>query len=594
MSQGNTPTRKRRLSFLSPPPAATAPIQSPGSPVKIRRLEAITTKQALQQTGRSNPCVCGCTLNCSSNYIVPFKPNTNGRIRMLRLFGLHNILTDESFWRLVATERPRLSLFHFTSAQLDCQTKGKSSKKAYTRLKVPQCWDETLLVRRDDIKDLVSSAESNHLGAGVPSLNTRSLEKLTLNAEDASTSSEREQLVFYKRLAAKQEAEAMEFKRQANEAKRELESRVATLEGLLRGVETEREAFFRELTEHHRNSPHAVLCLQTLKEDKFFRQNIRRLTSCYTVEEFEAFLDLINVGDCMANINPHNTYKRILQLGSSSERELQMPEPLSDDTPVKQSLSWQDSILCVLVHNRVGFDTADLYTFFGVSYSTLRKHYIVYQQALRFFLITEQPYPGIDRILASTPPKLKQVYKTLESIIDDHEQKVETGSSLPVANTFWSQYKHYHSLKLFGAVTPSGFGLALDTVGRSLDESEPRPGRCNDVDMVEQVAWPERVTPGYTSLADKGILAHAQFAAVNHTLLTPFKKRRKVPGFCENEQLMMVSTAPVRIHVERFFERVQDFKVLRKVIKVSEIDIFASIWSICYHMSNYDADLLRQ
>ena len=95
-------------------------------------------------------------------------------------------------------------------------------------------------------------------------------------------------------------------------------------------------------------------------------------------------------------------------------------------------------------------------------------------------------------------------------------------------------------------------------------------------------------------MADKGILVHAQFAAHKHTLLTPFKKRNNVPGFGETAMLATEGTARVRIHVERFFERVQDFKFLRNRVKISEMDLFSSKWSIVYRLCNYDADLIRQ
>ena len=95
-------------------------------------------------------------------------------------------------------------------------------------------------------------------------------------------------------------------------------------------------------------------------------------------------------------------------------------------------------------------------------------------------------------------------------------------------------------------------------------------------------------------MADKGILVHSLFTAHRHTLLTPFKKRNNIAGLDESAMVQTEGTARVRIHVERFFERVQDWKVMKKMIKVNEIDIFSSIWSVCYHMCNLDVDLIRQ
>ena len=154
-------------------------------------------------------------------------------------------------------------------------------------------------------------------------------------------------------------------------------------------------------------------------------------------------------------------------------------------------------------------------------------------------------------------------------------------------------YKSKHTLKLFGACTPSGFALPLDTPDRSLDEAEPRPGGCNDAVMVEQVRFAERCSPGYSSMADKGILVHNLFSAQHHTLLTPFKKRRGMKGFNETALNATEGTARVRIHIERMFERVQDFKIMGKIIKITDVDIFSSIWSVCCHLVNFDSELIR-
>eukprot|EP00457_Paulinella_chromatophora_P016741 gb/GEZN01017605.1/.p1 GENE.gb/GEZN01017605.1/~~gb/GEZN01017605.1/.p1 ORF type:complete len:121 (+),score=10.18 gb/GEZN01017605.1/:189-551(+) len=98
---------------------------SPTSLGAVRKTpQGVPTKKRLKATGCSNPCICGCGLDCATNYVVPFPSNTEGRRKMLNVFGLKTKLTDESYWKLAARAEPRVSLLHFSEKQLQVQTRG--------------------------------------------------------------------------------------------------------------------------------------------------------------------------------------------------------------------------------------------------------------------------------------------------------------------------------------------------------------------------------------------------------------------------------------------------------------------------------------
>ena len=188
------------------------------SPLSKRGARITTTANALKSRQRSNPCICGCKLDCTANYVVPFKPNTNGRVRMLKLFGLKIKLQPESYSRLLSSKQPRLSLFHFTPKQLQAATRGRSAGKAFTKLLPPHCWDEKLLVKTPELQQTVADVSSTtSVPSGSPTLNTRSLTNQDESLDQPQLSPD-EEIKLLRRLLAKRTAEAEEWKQRYNES----------------------------------------------------------------------------------------------------------------------------------------------------------------------------------------------------------------------------------------------------------------------------------------------------------------------------------------------------------------------------------------
>ena len=49
-----------------------------------------------------------------------------------------------------------------------------------------------------------------------------------------------------------------------------------------------------------------------------------------------------------------------------------------------------------------------------------------------------------------------------------------------------------------------------------------------------------------------------------------------------------------RVHVERAFRRVQEWKCLSKRVKLTQADLAGSVFSVCARMSNFDRPLIRE
>ncbi len=252
----------------------------------------------------------------------------------------------------------------------------------------------------------------------------------------------------------------------------------------------------------------------------------------------------------------------------------------------RRAMSWQDAVFFVLFICRTGMDIIDAAPLFHVQYSTACRYFKVYLLALSFWLADELAYPQADRIAETTPPAFKAAFKgrNMQSTFDAHEQPTEMPSDPVLYRTLWSHYKHSTTAKGLGECIPCGAIVgAYPLVG----------GSCSDVELTQTCGALLRMLPGWSSLADKGFLMHADFAEVLHELITPVKKVRGAKTFSADDMVQTSVVAKYRIHVERAFRRAQEWKILHRTIKISQMPIFSSVWFVCCMMTNFEPQLIR-
>ena len=215
------------------------PVPNAPSPLKRTRISPLSTGEAFEKGGRTQPCICGCGVDCQEQYTVPFPAGSQGRDKMLRLFSLHVKLASDSYNQLLMSEHPRLSLLHFSRHQLQLQTHGQSAGKRFTKLRPPQCWDEGLLQRKQDVEQLLFRDAKE---TGVPTRNDEIVDPESLSLS--------EQVAHFKALAAKRLDEAQGWKLRAHQAETKEEARRAELVrtvNLLENIESDAQTLLREL-----------------------------------------------------------------------------------------------------------------------------------------------------------------------------------------------------------------------------------------------------------------------------------------------------------------------------------------------------------
>lgn len=88
-------------------------------------------------------------------------------------------------------------------------------------------------------------------------------------------------------------------------------------------------------------------------------------------------------------------------------------------------------------------------------------------------------------------------------------------------------------------------------------------------------------------------MMHAEFVDVMHELLTPPKAANLSKTFNTNECTDTHIIAGSRIHVERLFRRGQEWKVMKRTLKITNIDLAGSMFSVVMRMTNFEAPLIR-
>ena len=252
-----------------------------------------------------------------------------------------------------------------------------------------------------------------------------------------------------------------------------------------------------------------------------------------------------------------------------------------------RACSWENALFFVLYCLRTGSDKKDAAPLFHLRYSTAARYFVVYLQALKCVLASEFPYPSEEMIRMATPPAFQKHFpgRTIQEIIDAHEQEMEVPSCLVARRSTWSSYKHRNTAKFLGGCTPCG---AMVTA------SEPRGGSCVDRGLTRCSGLLYRLYKGCSTLADKGFLMHADFAEFLHELITPCKAYNKQATFTVDETLITTQVARDRALVERVFRRGQEWKYLHRRIPISECDLAGSVFFVIMMMTNYEPLAVRQ
>ena len=186
-------------------------------------------------------------------------------------------------------------------------------------------------------------------------------------------------------------------------------------------------------------------------------------------------------------------------------------------------------------------------------------------------------WPSKEQIIFYMPPVVKSFYPNLVSIIDCTEIQMESPSSLDTRSLCYSSYKSRTTMKALLGITPNGVVSFC---------SELYCGSISDPDIVKKSGFLSHLNRGDLVMADKGFTIQDELASVGARLVMPhFLKGKK--QFTKQQSDHNKKIASLRIHVERYMERLKNWHIFDRPIPISMSDIASDAWIVVACFSNF-------
>ena len=156
-------------------------------------------------------------------------------------------------------------------------------------------------------------------------------------------------------------------------------------------------------------------------------------------------------------------------------------------------------------------------------------------------------------------PRVFKAIKNIRCIVDCTEFRVECSRNFARQGNTFSAYKHTNMFKCLIAVTPNGGACFV---------SDLYEGDIDDIAIFIESGILKHLEPGDLVMADRGFTVRE--------LLNPRQVQLMIPAFLKGrksltaaEELETRPIAKARIHVERFNERLKQFRLVSRKLPLS-------------------------
>lgn len=180
-------------------------------------------------------------------------------------------------------------------------------------------------------------------------------------------------------------------------------------------------------------------------------------------------------------------------------------------------------------------------------------------------------------------PKVFKTMKNIRCIVDCTEFRVECSRNFTRQGNTFSAYKHTNTFKCLFAVTPNGGACFV---------SDLFEGDIDDVAIFTESGILQHLYPNDLVLADRGFTVRE--------LLNPIQVELKIPAFLKGrgslsaaEELETRRIAKARIHVERFNERLKQFKLIGRKIPLSLAPLATQLVVVAACLVNFQDTLCK-
>ena len=181
---------------------------------------------------------------------------------------------------------------------------------------------------------------------------------------------------------------------------------------------------------------------------------------------------------------------------------------------------------------------------------------------------------------------LPRVFKTIKRIrcsVDCTEFRVETSRNFARQGNTYSSCKHANTFKCLIAVTPNGGSCFV---------SDLYEGDISDVQIFEQSGILKHIEPQDVILVDRGFTVQ--------DLVNPLQAYIQIPAFLKGrgnlsaaEELSTRKIAKARVHVERFNQRLKQFKLVGRTIPLSLAPLATQMVVVACRLVNFQEVLCK-
>ena len=296
-----------------------------------------------------------------------------------------------------------------------------------------------------------------------------------------------------------------------------------------------------------------------------------------TTPQFEVLFDLLN------DVCPLDSITYWSVVGNRN--------PVKANAPANRENVWsnREKLFICLLRLKRGFTVQTLAFLLStpekqISATTIRNIFTTFIQ-LMFKIFRDMEYVMFPskELLKRYHPKVFKSMPRVRCSVDCTEFRVQTSRNFARQGNTFSAYKHGNTFKCLIAVTPNGGACFV---------SDLFEGDISDVQIFEESGILKHIEPYDVILADRGF-------TVQH-LVNPLLAQINIPDFLKGRKSLSVAEklstrkmAKARIHVERFNQRLKQFKLVGRTIPLSLAPLATQMVVVACGLANFQEVLCK-
>ena len=261
-------------------------------------------------------------------------------------------------------------------------------------------------------------------------------------------------------------------------------------------------------------------------------------------------------------------------------------------TGEKSGRTWKPKVLAehqlilFLIRLKQGLGLKDMSYRFGVEYSTLRRLIVTWTQFVysKFNEIRNEMFAPLSHHYPMPQCFRNSLLNKVRVVLDCTEIMCESSRNYQQQGHLYSNYKSHATVKILIGVAPSGACMFV---------SEAMEGCISDKEIVQKSGILDLLDNGDVVCADRGFLIEELVAQKGAKLvIPPFLGRRS--HFSREETAKTKLIARARIHIERFNEKLKNYKILSGVLPMSLMPQISQIVFIISCLVNFQKPLVEK